>query len=248
MPKQLSCNNVMRLPKHFFIATATALLSLTSVPVRAATIFGTQGIRFDQDTPVDFTFDGSNGAYQSTLKIFEDGASLNDLFTVFTETKASDNGADNGFQGTCGNTVLVCTKSFTFKGGVTYSLGLESLFNGQPANPPVVYSTSSLNTSSGGSQQAIFGTFVPTAADGTPMSINAALFQSADPFAGPVKIAFDDRGNGNDRDFNDFRITAVATTVAPAKEVPEPAALSGLGLVVGALTFMSRRNQGKQLG
>ncbi len=229
-------------------ATATALVSYAA-PSQAASLtpgerFGTQGIKFLEDTNVKFNFIQSNGMFQSTVKLFEVGAgnSLTFVQNLFVETKGSDNGWQNGWLGTCGNTVAftegnTCTSSFTFLANKTYTLGLDSGWGG------MVYSTTALNNfAPGGTQQAVFNSFGSQAqADGTPfVGANGSQFQSADPLASFVRIGFDDRGNGNDTDFQDVTITAVATRAA----VPEPATLAGLALSGGALAFSRRRRVG----
>lgn len=203
------------------VAGATALFSLiagtvtVAAPAQAAT-FDTTGIEFDQNTTVDFTFVKSQGKNQSTLSIVDESAPSTPIATLFAENAPGyDPGASeaNDWQGTPGVTVLNPTNSFTFLAGQVYSLALSSLLGGKDAG--TVYSTTSLNSS--GEYQAIF----------TPTTTG-------------TQIRFDDRGNNNDRDFNDFTITA------STKATPEPAALAGLGLVAGGLLVSSRRRVGKK--
>lgn len=237
----------MSLRQSMAITAATAMtaatLGLTAAPARAFT-FGTGGIQFDQDTRVDFSFIESHGGYTSSLSIFKVLGSnvLEEAATLFAETKSADNSAANEWQGTCGNTVPNCTASFLFQKGVTYTLGLSSGWAG------TVYSTTALNPANWNpsNQQAVFGSNLHwgTGVDGkisrygTINLANVASYTSANPFSGPVTIAFDDTGNNNDRDFNDFVITAQASSTS----VPEPATLAGLG-VVGAGLLAARRRQ-----
>jgi len=219
-------------------ATASALFLLgISAPARAASFFGTDKIQFDSDTTIDFTFNESHGAYTSILKVFEVGA--NNLLTevspvqgILAETKGSDNWGDNGWLGTLGNTVAVGTNSFVFQAGKQYSLGLSSTLSWDPGFNGTVYSSSSLN---GGSQQFLFGSWGSTGVDGT--QFDPTPYQSGNPFAGPVKIGIDDRGNGNDKDFQDFTLTAVAKTV------PEPATLGAIGAAISGLALSRRRRR-----
>jgi hypothetical protein len=55
-------------------------------------------------------------------------------------------------------------------------------------------------------------------------------------FNGGTVISFDDRGNGNDKDFQDFTVTAEA--------VPEPMTMTGLALGLGGLVAARRRRRG----
>ena len=231
------------------MAAATTALVSYATPSQAASLmpgesFGTQGIKFLENTELKFNFVQSNGAFQSTVKLFEVGAgnSLTFVKDLFVETKGSDNSWHNGWLGTCGDTVAFteatsCTSSFTFLANKTYTLGLDSGVNG------IVYSTTALNNfAPGGTQQAVFNSFGSQAqADTTPFTgANSAEFQSGDPLAMMVRIGFDDRGNGNDTDFQDVTITAFGRRTA----VPEPTALVGLALSGGALAFSRRRRVG----
>lgn len=226
-------------------SAATAILGLVgfSSSAQAANLVGTGGIQFDRQTQVNFNFINSQGAYTSSLRLVEDlGSGLfREVKTLFTETRQSDNRGANDWLGTCGvgKTVANCTESFTFQGGTRYALLLDSGNNGR------VFSTSAMNTRFSGSQQAKFfdnaanyptqsaqfdmRSFLRTQPGGT----------NVNPFAAPVLIAFDDRGAGNDQDFNDFKFTMQVQ--ADPEAVPEPATLAGLGLVAGALAVHRRR-------
>jgi hypothetical protein len=204
-------------------AAATALFS-AAAPAQAAS-FNTQSIQFEQDTAVKFNFLGSRGMFQSSLGIYHVQNSMPTLIkTLFSETKRSDNGAQNEWRGTPGNTVLDGEQVFTFLANRIYTLGLNSGYDGS------VYSNSTLNI--GGGQQAVFGapslwdeinvgTTRPFADAGQFTNGLSALFN------GGALISFDDRGNGSDRDFQDFTVTAEA--------VPEPMTMTGLALGLGGL-------------
>lgn len=213
-------------------AAATALFGATA-PAQAAS-FGTGGISFANNQEIIFTFKQTNGRNQSSLGIYEVNNSIPSLVkTLFSETKRSDNGAADEYKGTLGNTVLGPGKvSFTFLANTIYTLGLDSL--GYFKN--VVYSTSALN--SGGTQQAVFG--------GVSLGNDLVLektdtFQAAGQFQnglgplfnGGALISFDDRGNANDKDFQDFTVTA--------EPVPEPMTMTGLALGLGGLVAARRR-------
>jgi hypothetical protein len=216
---------------------ATALLG-TSTPAQAFS-FGTNGITFQQDTSVNFKFKESHGGYTSSLGIYSVKDSATSLVSsLFSETKSSDNGGANEWKGTLGNTVLGSgSVFFTFLANQVYTLGLSS------GGAGTVYSTSSLNTGSGGTQQAVFG--------GSSSLWNAlgkettSKFQTAGSYTdgtgslsnGGTLISFDDRGGGNDADFQDFTVSA--------EEVPEPITMTGLALGLGGLISARRRRANK---
>jgi len=216
-------------------AAATALFS-AAAPAQAAT-FGTGGISFANDTAVKFNFLGSRGMFQSSLAVYEvDNSTPSLVQTLFSEIKRSDNGRENEWRGTLGNTVLDGEQVFTFLANKIYALGLES-DNG------TVFSSSTLNTGSGGSQQAVFGD--PSQLGGIINVGTTTRFQNAGGFTdglsalfnGGALISFDDRGNGTDSDFQDFTVTAEA--------VPEPMTMTGLALGLGGLVAARRRRGSK---
>jgi hypothetical protein len=214
----------------FTAATATALLGIAG-PASAFT-FGTNGISFNSDQEVRFNFVSSNGAFQSTLKIFEvlSNGSLQaaENGVVLEEVKGSDNGSRNGYQATLGNAVQMVNNTFTFLAGKIYTLGLVSTYNGRDVGP--VYSTSSFNHT--GLQRTVFG-----AAGGEEgKAFDATPFQLANPFNGPVAIGFEDiKWASADNDFNDIVVTAEA--------VPEPFTMGGL--VLGAAGLAAARRSRK---
>jgi hypothetical protein len=210
-------------------AAATALFG-AAAPSQAAS-FGTGGISFAQNTDILFTFGETHGSYQSSLAIFEVNNSILSIpRTLFSETKASDNGAANEYRGTLGNTVLGSGKvTFTFLANKIYTLGVVT--GGQKA-----VSTSALN--GGGIQRAVFGdTSLRNALNLETTNTFQAAGQYtnglASLFNGGTVISFDDGGNRNDRDFQDFTVTAQA--------VPEPMTMTGLALGLGGLVAARRR-------
>jgi hypothetical protein len=212
-------------------AAATALFGATA-PAQAAS-FGTGGISFANNQQVNFTFLETHGAFKSSVGIYEVNNSIPSLVqTLFTEIKGSDNGAANEWKGTLGNTVLGSGKvAFTFLANKVYTLGLAS-------GGLRVYSTSSLNS---GSQQAVFGgqsLFDALNKDTTSNFKAAGQYTNGQGslFNGGTVISFDDRGNGKDRDFQDFTVSAEA--------VPEPMTMTGLALGLGGLVAARRRRRG----
>jgi len=179
---------------------------------------------------------------------------------LFWKTKQSDAGNGNGsggwvstFKSATNPSGAVTSKTgkitvdFDFQAGVTYTLGLLNTYPNSGTR--LVYSTSSLNSEYGygsqalSDQQAVFSnTPLPIEPDGTPLSdFNLSQYQSGNPYSGPVNIAFDNRGNNNDRDFQDFVVSA---QVVPA---PEPSMLGGLAALasVFSLTFLRRKVSSK---
>jgi hypothetical protein len=219
----------------------TAAIATIAAPAQAFS-FGTSGISFDQDTTVVFKFVASHGSYQSALQIFrKDG--LSKVADLFSETKQSDDGSKSDWKGTFGNAVTssnvvdgkaVNSVSFTFKSGIDYVLGLAT-------GNKTVYSTSSVNSNS--TQQAIFGVkndlLAKLDGESTKTFQAASQYQNANPFTESALISFDDRGNGNDRDFQDFTVEATAA-------VPEPITVIGIALAGAGLGYARRRRQGQK--
>lgn len=215
-------------------AAATALFS-AAAPAQAAS-FGTTGITFAEDTPVQFNFLGSRNMFTSSLGIYDVQNSVPTLIqTLFSETKRSDNGRQNEWRGTLGNTVLGGEVVFTFLANRIYTLGLNS------GNDGIVYSTTGLNSSR--TQQAVFGDIsLLNAVDANTTRRFQAAGQYMDGLSalldGGAGIALDDRGNGRDTDFQDFTVTAEA--------VPEPMTMTGLALGLGGLVAARRRRRGSK--
>jgi hypothetical protein len=215
-------------------AAATALFS-AAAPAQAAT-FGTGGISFANDTAVKFTFRETHGMNQSSLGIYSVNGSLTSLVApLFAETKKSDRGPLDEWKGTLGNTVLGSGEVvFTFLANQVYTLGLDSGSQG------TVFSTSALNRR--GRQQAVFGD--PSLQNALALE-DTNRFQAAGDytnglsnlFNGGALISFDDTGNGNDKDFQDFTVAAEA--------VPEPMTMTGLALGLGGLVAARRRRGSK---
>jgi hypothetical protein len=216
-------------------AAATALFG-AAAPAHAFS-FGTNAIQFENNTDVIFNFRQSYGAFTSSLGVYSVNAAGPTLLkTLFSEVKPSDDGGANNFKGTLGSTVLGSgISTFTFLANQVYTLGLNSGANG------TVFSTSALN--SGSTQEALFfnpNGLLPTiinASDNPTFAGNPANFTSGGTlFDGGTAISFDDRGNGNDKDFQDFTVTAEA--------VPEPMTMTGLALGLGGLVAARRRRRG----
>ncbi|MEG4571965.1 PEP-CTERM sorting domain-containing protein [Microcoleus sp. N3A4] len=215
-------------------ATAAATAMLGAAAPAHAFSFGNSGITFQQDTSVTFNFKESHGSYISSLGIYQVQDSVASLVsTLFSETKSSDNGGENEWKGSLGNTVLGGATTFTFLANQIYTLGLDSGWGG------TVYSTSALNA---GAQLAVLGGSSLWNALGkeTTNTFQAAgqfTDAAASLFNGGAVISFDDGGNGGDADFQDFTVTAEA--------VPEPMTMTGLALGLGGLVAARRRRASK---
>ncbi|MEQ8757019.1 MAG: PEP-CTERM sorting domain-containing protein [Coleofasciculus sp. G1-WW12-02] len=211
-------------------------LTLSTMPAKAATVeFGNNGILFDTDTQIDFDFIRSQGAFKSTLFIVEAANPTDPVFTLFKENEPFDDTSPD-FIGTCPTSVTVpgsssCTNLFTFEAGIEYSLALFSGNNKPAGTNGFVYSTDALNTPANRQAFVFDGVVLPPYTEPGE--------GSSDPALGKVTIAFDDKGGGNDGDFQDFIITAMETK----ESIPEPATLAALGLVAGSLTLIRRRQR-----
>ena len=86
---------------------ATTILLSICTPVRAF-MFGTSGIQFDRDTNINFTFQTSHGAYQSSLWVAQldsDNTYYDSIARLFYEIQPSDNGSANEWEGSFGTAV-----------------------------------------------------------------------------------------------------------------------------------------------
>lgn len=217
---------------------ATAAVSLLPISAQAATLFGTSGIEFDQVTPVRFTFSGSSNFYASNLSIYVINPSSG---FVDTTSRVSLFGESPG-----------AFQDFTFQPGLRYTFGLSNINpnDGTTGLSPIVFSATQSNNlgnlGSGnpniGAQRVIFGS-AGSATEGAAFP-NPGSLDSANLFAGPVLISFEDGGFdfvngvrvGPDNDFNDFRFTA--------QVIPAPPLLMGL-LALGARVFFRQRKSAR---
>jgi hypothetical protein len=219
--------------KLFATATVTATATvLFALPGFAATVqFGTQGIEFDRNTTLTFTFKEDNGWFNSVLSVYE----------VLT-----DNGNQVGqMVGNLGGEIVGNKTSFTFLAGQVYTLGLTNFnpYNGYQMGGPI-YSTTTLNfayyNQGVGYHQALFAqsSALPPVTEGQAFN-NPGAYISANPLAGGgARIYFEDIGIpfGGDRDYNDF-VVQVA---------PEPITMTGMALGGAGLFAARRRRQRKQ--
>ena len=239
-------------------AAATTLIGLVSAPAQAFS-FGNNGISFDKDTIVDFSFKESHGYFWGQLGVL--GPNGTKTYLGMKEDKpfgsglsGSDNGSAGEYKGTCGNTVSVCADSFTFKAGERYSLFLESKGAAGRVNT-MVYSTTALNTGSQtvngtpyafGQQVKFFDdlsllndSLISSNRSTQSKLVTTTGLTNADPYAKEILLAWEDQGIGVHTDYNDFLVTAKARSV----DVPEPTTLGGIGLVAGALGLSRARRR-----
>lgn len=211
-------------------------------PNAQAASFGTNGISFDKDTTLEFTFQVSHGKFESNLSAF-DGFSSS---LLLEEVKRTDDGFNSEalkWTGTCdpGNlatAVQVCTKKYEFKQGSLYSLRLA------PSSGGMASSTSAENA--GGQQRAVFASQsvfendIFPLPDGSNFADAASYTDGLDLLMGDgVWIGFDDGGNGGDLDYQDFVVSA---KIVDDVDVPEPASVMGLVAIGAAALKLRRRN------
>lgn len=245
---------------------ASTILLITCTPARAF-MFGSTGIQFDRDTNINFTFDQSHGAYQSSLWVAQAQTGVNgysNITRLFYEFKPSDNGSADEWKGTFGNSVSSNngspTQTFTFLQDRVYALLLWSDSGSGKQFEQYASSSTFMNSPEwfsantqfrrddcvvAGCQQAVFGEFALN--PGSPDS-----FTSINGGKGPeqyssltmaqlaqgTKISFDDAGGGNDRDFQDFTVSA--------EQAPEPVTVFGTMLGIGALAAARGKKKRQQ--
>ena len=228
---------------------ATTILLSICTPVRAF-MFGTSGIQFDRDTNINFTFQTSHGAYQSSLWVAQadsDNTGYSNIARLFYEIQPSDNGNANDWEGSFGTAVTSgngsITQTFTFLQGQIYALLLWSnTANGQEFGQYVSSSTF-MNSPEWwaadtdfrrddclvtGCQQAVFGNFM--------LDYNSSnSFTTINGGNGPeqyssvtmtqlaqgIQISFDDAG-GNDLDFQDFTVSAQLAPETTTQQAQRP--------------------------
>jgi hypothetical protein len=169
--------------KFFSLALGTSLGTcglLNAMGLAAsADVVGNQGVRFSEDTIVEFEFIESHGAYQSTFGVIDlDSCQTNSggvinfdscaKIPLISEVKASDKfdtvyrrssyetdlqeARSNDFLGSPGDSVPDFEREFTFEKDKKYAFYLESAFDGKPAG--TVYTTDLINSRS--NRQALF--------------------------------------------------------------------------------------------
>ncbi|MEG4860942.1 PEP-CTERM sorting domain-containing protein [Microcoleus sp. K1-B6] len=252
------------------VSLATTMLLSICTPVRAFT-FGTGGIQFDQDTKINFRFNNSRSRYQSSLWVAQAEPQNNgytNIARLFYETKPSDNGSANNWEGTFGNAVTSengsITQTVTFLKDQIYALLLWSDTGSGSDVEEYVSSSTFMNSTLWwtpgtqfrrdecgveGCQLAVFGDFMlDYNSSDSFTNINGGKgpeqFSSLTmaELANGTQISFDDFDNaqpGTDLDFEDFTVSA---QLVP-EPVPEPVTVFGTILGIGALAAARRKKK-----
>lgn len=219
---------------------ATSTLALAAVPAQAFSLNGDGTFTAEAGDMVDFTFFESHGMFPSDFGIYDAGT-MTLVDNLFSEKAPGydpgSNDGKNDWLGTCPITVPTCTVWYKFAEAGTYKFGLTAPkgkteftkytgdFDSAATAPmPGIISTADSYT---------FDTTGPTAlSQGKP-----SKFKTIDTSGYDFFVAIND-SNKVDGDIQDFIVGANV-------KVPEPAALGGLGLVAGAMTFLRRRKNNK---
>jgi hypothetical protein len=199
-------------------------------------MFGTSGIQFDRDTNINFTFQTSRGAYQSSLWVAQadsDNTDYSSIARLFYEIQPSDNGSADEWKGTFGTAVTSdngsITQTFTFLQDEIYALLLWSDIGNGEEFGEYVSSSTFMNSPEWraddndfrrdeclvtGCQQAVFGNFMlDYNSNGSFTNMNGGngpeQYSSVTmtQLAQGIQISFDDAG-ANDQDFQDFNVSA----------------------------------------
>lgn len=160
----------------------------------AAEQFNNQTIQFDRDTIIEFEFQGSNNAAQSTFGVVN--LATGEESPLISEVRAQDKPGRNRVS-TVGKAVKKPYAEYTFKAGTPYSLYLRSSVKGQP--PVTVYSTLEKN---GGSRVAAFEN------DATALGTQG------------VRVGWNDGVSPASSGFNQFVVIAGGGVGCPCKPSP----------------------------
>ena len=200
--------------------STVSLFNAFSPSAIASDVIGNQGIRFAEDTIVEFEFIESHGAYKSTFGVINldtcqtDSSGTLDFDSciktpLLSEVKASDDYSSvhrrssyetnieearyDDFLGTPGNAVPEPQTEFLFQADKKYAFYLESQFDGQPAG--TVYSTDLINSRL--NRQALFNesglTLEAVAKRRNTSDENVNQFNEL--IDGGLVISFDDTGS-----------------------------------------------------
>jgi hypothetical protein len=166
------------------IALALLLATVLTLPSMAREAFGSDEVRFDRDTVMEFEFVQSQGIYQSVFGVIEVQSGFKTPLLV--ENKPFDRvdtpGAKTSYIGTPGNAVTNPLAKFTFRANILYAFYLESTYKNKRIS--VLYSLDDQNPQ--GRQRLIFEGGLETLGNGG------------------VRLRWDDGAPRSQEDFNDF--------------------------------------------
>jgi hypothetical protein len=183
--------------RNLLIGCGAAAATAFGVMVNSASAaeqFNNQTIQFDRDTIIEFEFQGSNNAAQSTFGVVN--LATGEETALISEQRAQDK-PGRVRVGTIGKAVKKPYAEYTFKAGTPYSLFLRSSVNGRP--PVTVYSTLEKN---GGSRVAAFEN------DATALGTQG------------VRIGWNDGVSPASSGFNQFVVIAGGGVACPCKPTP----------------------------
>lgn len=217
-PKKQLLMGAIRLAAIASVHAAGLILAL-SMPVKAQNPPpASEGVRFDEDTVVEFEFRESHGYYRSTFGIvnlntgqttdliaetkpFDDFSDVSDLDRPSTRT--DDTGTPRDFRGTPGNSVPDPVRRFTFE-----------------ANTPYAFYLQVFDARSGQLRTTLYSTRLDRMGNGSTPGATETVGGLADGSVGDrkgVRISWDDTGlpePGKDRDFDDFIVEAGGYLIA----------------------------------
>jgi hypothetical protein len=181
--------------RNFLIGCGVvATTAFSGLVASAAEQFNNQTIQFDRDTIIEFEFQGSNNAAQSTFGVVN--LATGEKTPLISEVRAQDKPGRNRVS-TVGKAVKKPFAEYTFKSGTPYSLYLESTVKGQA--PVTVFSTLEKN---GGSRVAAFEN------DATALGTQG------------VRVGWNDGVSPASSGFNQFVVIAGGGVGCPCKPSP----------------------------
>lgn len=228
-------------------AAGTALMAAVCAPAQAVSLnssnFGSNGILFDTDTEVRFTFWEAHGKWKSTFGVYEIGTKQ--LTALFSEKNGYNNGQiagdpmgteQNDWLSSRSNLTGSYTASFTFKANTQYALA----YWGKNHTQYVGQVKDSADQHFVDSMAAVFEYDGSHTFEGTGPNWKGPKESKTVSVPGSVIIGMEDgwekRNNRGLGDFNDFVVSA---------EVPEPMTMGGVALVGGAMAIARRRRDRK---
>lgn len=266
----------MNTKKHFLTAAVTtALVSMASVaPAQAASMFGTDGIMFEEDTTIEFEFGQSGGLFRSDLGIFELDADGNPMVgsgtNIVSEVQAHDAGNGNKWikdangqwiknpdwvalgmdvpTGTCGTTVLECKTQFTFEAGKKYTLGLFSYHRTSGHLRTISYSDKGLASMTEAGQATNGQLFLfgswGSATDAQAFAGNLSDYADGASILDGMLDLMIGIDDSGNKNDADYNDFKMIARKLEVASTPEPTVLLGLAVVAGGM-FLTRRNKSK---